>query len=824
MKNSVRTCFIKVSSFSILFVIVMFFWTVAYASETGISIQEPNISIADGNFVFEVYASGYQNSNYSAEAIVATYDEDGNLLSARRKNLSTLGEARITLPVTKTESYYKIMIFDLEEELTPLCKALKNNIDYSDYAKIKFNSDYIKTIADNSIEYYYSPFNSSKTDVLTLDNECELILNGAVADLSSLLKYKDVIVEAEDTDLDGEIEHITAQFYRYGFVDSVDEQKNIITVSGYAVELPFDNENKHVILENSNQDKLAVSNFKVGDFVAIASDNTLSFENYTDYIKIVRLDNSILTGIADSMYTQQGNWNFCVISGNEYIIESCNDFKVGDEGCFYIGLTNRIHYFLPLDNLTKGYILEATLSDAPFSNDFWQVKLLTGGGIVIYDVTRDITEEFTGFLASCFNEEKQEYLYGDYEFSLNRLISFDTNSDGELTEYKQTYDNSVPISGAYDADSNKIGNTILNENLIIYDVSKKEVNDTRIINVDSLKDEVIYSGMVFCNSLGICETMVITEVSYQLSESSGFGIVERITGKKDSQGYDVIEITYIQDESEKVAIFDDNSSCLGEIRFENASVGDVLVIFSEENETVDTYGFLGKVNNGLFELNRSLMDDVVTNKNTEYVYGYITNENMIKVSKGEIITLNRSYDVLITDESNKYTYNDSGRVVNIEIGDFTADYYYPDTNRTSAVFLKVVDGVAKDVYSFNKRVTVPDGYDESIELYDKINYILAEIDKVYATGEFNFPEKTETIIPKLEEAMNEISFWWNENIIISVNLIRSTYSDLLNEIRTTLNSLTPEEKNEFTTELNTKLSASCLNRIAEIFDINAIWN
>jgi len=128
---------------------------------------------------------------------------------------------------------------------------------------------------------------------------------------------------------------------------------------------------------------------------------------------------------------------------------------------------------------------------------------------------------------------------------------------------------------------------------------------------------------------------------------------------------------------------------------------------------VDKYAVIANIYNSAIELCNDIPD--VFGPDTVFYGGYIANEARKAVSAGEVIELSNGESVLVTENTNKYTYNDAGRNIVIEIGDFLAEdayyaYYECDSygcyTEYTPVVVRMVDGFVIDIYTSNERQMV----------------------------------------------------------------------------------------------------------------------
>ena len=179
-------------------------------------------------------------------------------------------------------------------------------------------------------------------------------------------------------------------------------------------------------------------------------------------------------------------------------------------------------------------------------------------------------------------------------------------------------------------------------------------------------------------------------------------------------GEDAITVKYIKDETEGEIIFTDDSRNLlitNGIRPDELAVGDVFDVAETRNGVVGSYAVLGKIDkNGILKVYTEAFNEY--SENNEFVFGYIANNKHRAFPRGEVIDIIAGSDCeepffILKEKTNKYSYAPSYRKPVIS-GDFmggeSTDYFDNDT--ATMVFLRIIDGNVKDIYSFNTRVDI----------------------------------------------------------------------------------------------------------------------
>lgn len=584
-------------------------------------------------------------------------------------------------------------------------------------------SDDVKSYSLNKLEYYLDPVNSSKTVEINVDleqiNYNSNIYTSDIEDvLSDIISTDEVELYFIDNNDDEVYDELTATKYVSDIIKSVDADNNIINLKSNG-KIEFDL-NKTVIFENESGRKLSISDFSENNVVAIVSDN-LSGDSYDEFVKVILLSDSVVTGVVDEIYWLNDS-EYVVINDKEYICELSWPLAVGDNGTFYISKTGKI-----IDvsiEVNYAYILEAAESSSSFSNDTWEVKLLTAeDGVVTYGVTDDVNVEFTYYLREYFSDDaaywEDAWLYQNSTMkdSPDRLITYEINSKNQIKNFAVADGVSRWLDMAqYNKDSQTIDGCVLEDDVIIFNITSSDVDDTFTTDINSLYDKAMYTGFIYRNEDAKNCIIVISADDGTFNSEDGFAIVTKVSMAKDAEGNEVVKVNCVRNEEENTIIFNDDSYTTGDIIFDELSVGDVFFFKSDINGTVTNYEVIAQTYEYVPDTATELITRIsLINKipdtfgdYTDFVSGYIENDAKVVMSKGEIITVNGTA-YLISDDTNKYTFNNSGINTIIETEDFLAgDAYYFDekTGEATPVILRIVDGLVKDIYTSNDRVCI----------------------------------------------------------------------------------------------------------------------
>lgn len=634
-------------------------------------------------------------------------------------------------------------------------------------------SDDVEDYLNNKVSYYIDAANSSKTKTIKLESAPTVEYNkrtysGTVA---SLLAEDDVELKFIENTGDTTYDVIVATKYVSARVDYVDANKDRIEIGSETVYLDFDDEDITIILEDDKGNVLDLSDFEEDDVVAVVADND-RIKNYIEYIRIIKLSNAVVRGSVDSTFSVGGD-NYVTIDDEDFIDASDHGLEVGDEGLFFIGMTGKI---IDFDGSSVGknyaYVLEAGVAKQTFSDDKWQIKLLTrDNGVITYSLTDDADEYFKTVYAPLIGintatDSKQlfENLSASEKADPDRLITYKTNSSGYIRSFA-----SANVSGTtvktlssskdeYNDRTQKINGAILEDNAVVYNLTNSSADNAYTTGISYLTDEGKYSGFVFANEDYEYCVMVITGGEGAFASDSGIAIVTKAAKATDNNDRDIVRVTFVQNEETGVVYFGDESEnrAGADDAYEALKVGDIFAYNADADGEVSEYVILGTVSGGLLKVNKYAYSSF--DEDTEFVYGYIstTSAQRKNNSKGELITVNdgnEEVSVRVASYTNEYTYNDAGRNIVIETEDFMAEdaYYFDDEkNEATFAFLKISDGALVDIYSFNKRVIIGDSVNAEL-LIDSIGTVtftpesLAKIEKAEAAYEALTEEQKKAI-------------------------------------------------------------------------------
>ena len=635
-------------------------------------------------------ATGIVGDTFNKDEIkfeVTRDSEDGEFEASEKEITFLMGNSDIA---NYTHQEVEVYVAEDDGEYTVLAvKAAKKTETFT------LVSDDVKDINGNKITYYVDSLNSSRTKTLTIDENATIEYNKVALAANETLETKiegkdDVEIVFIENDGDSDYDVVVMTEYVSAVVETVNASKDKITLGSRTITFDFDDSNKTYIFLDDEGNELTLADFEEDDVVAYVSDTANPKD--ADYLKIIKLSNSVIIGTVDSV---QNNEQIVTINDEEYkVIDTAiwNQISTpGTEGTFYVGLTGKIVYFDGSAVVGKyGYVIDAGTDG--WNDDEIVIKMLTSKGIDRYTLRTSLTDK-TGF---------------DIDDYIGKIVEYKINSQGLVSSLNIL--GTTAFDSKYNADTEILNGKYLDKNTLVFVIDTKDKNESYATDMDYFVDEGTYGGEIYVR-YGEVKVVVVTNSNTLYDSDTGFAIV---TGTSTLVKNDdtVFAVDYVQDEKKGTIYFEDYTYNEGKDRF---PTGTVFVFKADTDGYVKETGYkiVATIANGDF-VEAKYDEDEPFGKEVTTVFGYIENNTREANSKGELITINGDTYVISTN-ANKYTY-DSGRSKDkIETEDFLAgDAYYAETEKdgeteityVTPVMLKLVDGVVVDIYTISSRVVI----------------------------------------------------------------------------------------------------------------------
>ena len=635
-------------------------------------------------------ATGIVGDTFNKDEIkfeVTRDSKDGEFEASEKEITFLMGNSDIA---NYTHQEVEVYVAEDDGEYTVLAvKAAKKTETFT------LVSDDVKDINGNKITYYVDSLNSSRTKTLTIDENATIEYNKVALAANETLETKiegkdDVEIVFIENDGDSDYDVIVMTEYVSAVVETVNASKDKITLGSRTITFDFDDSNKTYIFLDDEGNELTLADFEEDDVVAYVSDTANPKD--ADYLKIIKLSNSVIIGTVDSV---QNGEQIVTINDEEYkVIDTAiwNQISTpGTEGTFYVGLTGKIVYFDGSAVVGKyGYVIDAGTDG--WNDDEIVIKMLTSKGIDKYTLRTSLTNK-TGF---------------DIDDYIGETVEYKINSQGLVSSLNIL--GTTAFDSKYNADTEILNGKYLDKNTLVFVIDTKDKNESYATDMDYFVDEGTYGGEIYVR-YGEVKVVVVINSNTLYDSDTGFAIV---TGTSTLVKNDdtVFAVDYVQDEKKGTIYFEDYTYNEGKDRF---PTGTVFVFKADTDGYVKETGYkiVATIANGDF-VEADYDENEPFGKEVTTVFGYIENNTREANSKGELITINGDTYVISTN-ANKYTY-DSGRSKDkIETEDFLAgDAYYAETEKdgeteityVTPVMLKLVDGVVVDIYTISSRVVI----------------------------------------------------------------------------------------------------------------------
>lgn len=541
-------------------------------------------------------------------------------------------------------------------------------------------SDDIDTVTNDEITYFIDKDNSSKKETIHFSDKVTVELNKREVDLLTTLYdgNNDIVSDIEITLIenngDDDYDAIVMTKYTSVRVELVDTKKDKLMLNdGVTITFDFDDTDMTYIILDDESNELTLEDFEEDDVIAYMHDGKTSVSN-AEYIKIIKLSNSVITGTIDSVTTSEKT---VIINSVEYKVD--DDYiwnkisKPGTEGTFYIGLTGKIVYFDGSTVIGKyGYILNSGTEG--MDNDVI-IKMVTEKGVNTYTLKKKVALDF------------------DATEMNNKLVEYKINNDGLVSSLKKVDAKALSANTVYNSKTEMLDKKYIEEDTLVFIIDGE---DSYTTDISYFVDEGTYKGTMFEDNNEV-KVVVITDSDISYSNETGFAIVTG-TSMATKNDETVFCVTFVQnEETGKQIYFEDLDYDEGRDKF---AVGTVFVY------NADTNGYVKATDKG-FKIvsqikNKDFTSAVTTDnyygKNVKVVIGVIENKMRKTSSKGEVITVNGE-PYVITLTTNKYTFITTNKN-KIEVEDFLADEAY--YGNSTPVLLKLVDDEVVDIYTISK--------------------------------------------------------------------------------------------------------------------------
>lgn len=621
---------------------------------------------------------------------------------------------------------------------------------------------------DTAIEYYETKDSTKSTKIYCAGSaDTTVYVNGIEVDeVSDLAVYSnsDATIQFVENSDDKYYDVVLITVYEHQIVDEVDTAKEKITfLGGDSVKFDSTDADQKAILQNKDGSTIALSDFKENDVLAIEVGTLKSTSGTSPMPKDAKnfsssgSENKItITNLGANTVTgsiTESDDDYIYIDGTSYeyngtfadgnysdVFDSNDDAKLGTEGTFYLGITGKVVGFDGTSgaNGKYGYILQAAKNTSTsFDENSWQIKMLTEtDGIVTFDVYKTLSYDGVSYSKDTNKTEIASAL-GTYDSSFKtnvdkRVVEYKLTSDGEIKSIDHYSDvianGTVESKETYKESTGKLGSKILADDVVIFNIDYSDIDDPTAYTISYLVDDTDYAGYIADKDDSEYGVFVMTNGGCKFDAEGALNIATNVTKTKYNDD-DAYKVTYYTkgEEDAKTAIFTDTDSSAqnGSKSYTTLTKGSAFVINADNEGLVSDYAIFGNIASQTLSVDDSVIasayaGDYMNNSKYDdgaaYIYGYIK-ETTKKSGKTYITVVTKGgveRDVVVSSTTNQYSYNDASKNnIKIEVGDWqTQDVDVlgeeDDVTYCSYIFVKLYDGDAIDVYTFNQRVKLTD--------------------------------------------------------------------------------------------------------------------
>lgn len=563
--------------------------------------------------------------------------------------------------------------------------------------ELEISAENLEEITASQISYWKDKENDKKATTVNLDDTKTMIYNGQaeafdaeIADIADKAGY----VRLLDTDRNGKFDIIFVTEFKNTVVKEVmlSSGKIIDMYGGSTLTLdPEDEDLDYIIVKNGEAIKL--EQLKKWDVLSVSESRDKSI--YRVYVS-----NEVVEGKVKGI---SGN-NELDINGKLYEIAQNypNDIRLSDEGKFYLDIEGKIAAVDATSTLSSNYayLMNAAIPSAIDSN--LQLRMFTKSGET---VTLRATEKIRfNSKSSMKAEEVLEKLKDKDGKIINQLITFETNSDGNIVSISTATDNTA--SGAINEDhfthnltledaiykkaTGKLGKVNISDKTIIFDIPENwtDSSDFAIRTIDMFEDDTPYDALVFDMSKDYTAgALIVTSTDYQANAASDAAIVTNIVSASNDDDVVVDKIYLTQGGESKTLLATESGILTKDDGKTPLQKGDIIQYNTNANGEITTYRVLFDISKKDTEFTKDITDDLTV------IYGKVSE----KFSSSMNITVNDENEQNISFGSAKMYLVDASKSNRIVVSATSGDIQKYDDADPYKVFVKSYKGVVSEI-------------------------------------------------------------------------------------------------------------------------------
>lgn len=595
------------------------------------------------------------------------------------------------------------VVFYLQENNYGEQEVILIRPEESKNVSLTISADNFESIADgDNDQKVISYWNNKETDRRPIDvdvsAEAKLIYNGKYETMENdLIDMTDKAgnVNLLDTDRDGKYDMVFVTEYKNLVVEEVmpTTGKVIDKYGNPTLVLDPNDADLDYTIEKGSQ-HIGIEDLEEWDVLSVAAskDNTvIRAIAVKDAVEgtVTELDSDKVK-IGDQLYKIASNYT--------------DPINLEDEGSFYLDVEGKIAAVDATSRISSNYAYLINAAVSSSTDEVLEMKVFTKEGNV--EIVRSGEKIRLNGTSGQTPEQVLEALKSDGSI-VKQLITFETNSDGEVSSINLADDQSesgtinldeftlnLKLTDAeYKAATGKLGNVNVNDNTIIFDIPEgsTDTDDYAVRNKDMFENETTYNALVF--DMGedfTAKAMIVTNANYQANAEAASAIVTSVTQTKNDQGVIVDKLYAVQNGEAIEMVANDTNVLVKETDGRTTTSlekGDIIQFKTNVKGEISTVRVLFDISKKDVQFEESPVKDL------DIIYGEVTQ----KFASSMNMTVDDGDVMNIAFGDAKVYYLDASKQNNPVQEATTGDIQKYDESDPSLVFVKIYKDVVQEI-------------------------------------------------------------------------------------------------------------------------------
>lgn len=463
---------------------------------------------------------------------------------------------------------------------------------------------------------YYTDEDQKKTSTVEIASDAKMIFNGRQVefnkDLLDLSKVQGS-VDLLDSDRNGKYDVITVTHFENIVVDTVSSSGRITDKLTNNVLKLDENVDYTLTLGGSS---IAPKDLKEWDVLSVAK--SADGELYNITVTRSTVEGKVTGKDEDGIYIDDEHYKLS--------LNYSGSISIGMKGVFYLDCSGRIAASDSSEALSSGYAylinayVDSNGSDAYF-------RLFTKEG-----KTENFSVNSKVKVNGKSNVKAVDAVnsFRNESGALKQLVTFETNSDGKITEITAAQDNTesgkidtdnftknlVLDNAEYSASTSKLGDVRINDSTVIFDMTSSD-KDGAVADKSFFEDEQKYSVIVYDLSENYTAgVIVVTSVSAEAEDKASIAVVKSVAKAVNNDDEQVEKLTALVDGKEASLLTDDENVLVKGTR--SLEAGDVIQYRTNSDGEITSIRVLFDISAKNDEFTKDVSD------NLSIVYGSVT--------------------------------------------------------------------------------------------------------------------------------------------------------------------------------------------------------